>query len=58
MLEMKKTLLRTLGAALILCAASCGEEATPTPGFADSTLRFVPGKPTILKLRRRLCCNA
>ena len=35
---MKKTLFSTLGAALMLCAASCGEEATPTPGFADSTL--------------------
>ena len=35
---MNTTLLRTLGAALMFCGTSCGEEATPTPGFADSTL--------------------
>jgi len=34
---MRKTQFNTLGVALMLSAASCGE-ATPTPGFADSTL--------------------
>ena len=35
---MKKTLLGTLGAALMVCGASCGEVAPPTAGFIDSTL--------------------
>ena len=35
---MKKTLLSALGAVSMLSGVSCGEAATPTPGFTDSTL--------------------
>ena len=35
---MKKTLLGTFAAALMVCGAACGEVAPPTAGFIDSTL--------------------